>query len=133
MLNYFSNLFQDVCDVGWSASKGCHAALLCNMEDGKLDWEDDKEIDAIRRTYAQRNIGAHSTHSTAQKQKTQVCSKYQRGECTQANDHTYGSTVYRHICQYCFNVLGRQFTHKDSDCMKKHGRNNTHTSPSQRT
>ena len=34
------HMLEDVaCDFGWQSAEGTHAALLCKMEEGKMNWE----------------------------------------------------------------------------------------------
>ena len=41
-----------------SAGKGSHAALLCKMEENKIQWQDTQNIDRLRRVDAPRVVPA---------------------------------------------------------------------------
>ena len=38
MLDYMTEIMEDAQDFGWASAKGAHALLLCQMEEGKVDW-----------------------------------------------------------------------------------------------
>ena len=46
----------DTTYFSWQGTKAAHAVLLCDMERGKVDWEDQYCIDWIRRVYAQKHV-----------------------------------------------------------------------------
>ena len=39
----------DAQDLGWTSAKGAHAVLLCRMELDKINWNQTKNMDRIRR------------------------------------------------------------------------------------
>ena len=40
MIEYLTDLFQDVCDMGWQSAKGAHLVVMSKMEDGLVTWSD---------------------------------------------------------------------------------------------
>ena len=51
-------LMEDATDFSWQGAKPAHAVLLCEMEHGKVTWEDQGRIDRIHRAYAQKHVGS---------------------------------------------------------------------------
>ena len=49
MLQYLSELMEDVTDFAWASAKAAHEVLLCELERGSLDWTQTHRIDRIRR------------------------------------------------------------------------------------
>ena len=52
MINYMSDLMEDVTDFNWQNAKAAHAVLCCEFERGTVSWED---IDRIRRAHVQKH------------------------------------------------------------------------------
>ena len=38
MVEYLTDLFQDVCNMGWLSAKGAHLLVMSKMEDGLVTW-----------------------------------------------------------------------------------------------
>ena len=60
MINYMSDLMEDVTDYNWQNAKAAHAVLCCEFEHGTVSWEDTDRIDHIRRAHAQRHTISNS-------------------------------------------------------------------------
>ena len=60
MLEYLADLMEDAHDFSWASAKGNHAMLLCQMEEGKIQWTDIHKIDLVRRAHAQRFAGVQT-------------------------------------------------------------------------
>ena len=54
LLEYLSEIMDDMQDFCWSAAKGSHAVLLFCMEENKVNWQQTEKIDRIRRAHAQK-------------------------------------------------------------------------------
>ena len=52
MLQYLGDIMEDASDFSWQSAKVSHAVLLCEMERGKVTWQDTARIDRVRRAYA---------------------------------------------------------------------------------
>ena len=52
---YFADLMQDATDFSWSNAKAASAVILCEMERGRLTWEDSDRLDRLRRAHAQKH------------------------------------------------------------------------------
>ena len=55
MLQYLGDIMEDASDFLWQSTKASHAVLLCEMERGKVTWQDTTRIDRVRRAYAQKH------------------------------------------------------------------------------
>ena len=55
MLQYLGDVMEDASDFSWQSTKASHTVLLCEMERGKVTWQDTTRIDRVRRAYA-KNI-----------------------------------------------------------------------------
>ena len=51
MYEHLTELYQDICDIGWPQAKGAQLVILSKMEDGLLDWTDLAKLEKIRKTY----------------------------------------------------------------------------------
>ena len=43
MIEYLTELFQNVCDHSWQAAKGAHLVVKTKMEEGLITWNDLKK------------------------------------------------------------------------------------------
>ena len=117
MLQYLGDIMEDASDFSWQSAKASHAVLLCEMERGKVTWQDTTRIDRVRRAYAQKHQGS-GKQSWGQKvgeRKPWFCKQYQTGSCTFDKDHDTGGKLHRHICATCLSQ-GRQLSHPERDC-----------------
>ena len=55
MLQHLGDIMKDTSDFSWQSAKASHADLLCEMERGKVTWQDTTRIDRVRRAYAQKH------------------------------------------------------------------------------
>ena len=113
MLEYLSELMEDAQDFGWTSAKGAHA-VLCKMEEGKLNWAMTDKIDRIRRAHAQKVVNNTSKKSSSELPGV-PCKFFQNQKCPHKGDHHTSGQFYRHICSYC-NTLGKRFPHALKDC-----------------
>ena len=106
MLDYMS-------DFGWPSAKGAHA-VLCRMEEGKVNWSMTEKIDRIRRAHAQKVINVAPKKVNTESQGV-PCKFFQSQKCPHKTDHHTGGQFYRHICSFC-NTLGKRFPHPVKEC-----------------
>ena len=89
MIEYLTELFQNVCDFGWQAAKGAHLVVMTKMEEGLVAWADLKKVNKIRKTYV-RATGGQNTNSDnnntgnpkrrPRKPSSMPCKEYQEGK-----------------------------------------------------
>ena len=51
MVKYLTELFQDVCDMGWVSAKGAYLVVMSKMEEGLVTWQHLKKVNKIMKTY----------------------------------------------------------------------------------
>ena len=121
MLDYLIALLEDTQDFSWDAAKASHAVLLCRMEQGEIEsFQQVDKIDRIRRANAQRHVANIPVSTSSKpKNKTVTCQYYNRGSCTHAKHHETRGVWYRHICNTCFNILGKIFSHPEVECRNR--------------
>ena len=134
MIEYLTDLFQDVCDMGWQSAKGAHLVVMSKMEDSLVTWADLKKVSKIRKTYVRSSLGAVNTNNADQhtgsvprkgfrKSSTIPCKEFNEGRCTKTFDHDVGLITHRHICAFCLYTLNKQYNHAESNCNKKKVKN----------
>ena len=70
MLEYLTDIMEDVHDFSWVSAKGAHALILCRMEEGKVNFLMSYKLDLIRRAHAQKIVNGQ-TGSSKYKAKTE--------------------------------------------------------------
>ena len=123
MVAYMGELMEDATDFSWQGAKAAHAVLLCEMERGKVTWEDQSRIDRIRRAYAQKHVGPSKSSwqkTGEQTRKPWFCKNFQTGICSSGKDHETNGKLHRHICAFCLS-MGKQLQHAEKDCIHKKG------------
>ena len=78
MIEYLTELMQDACDYSWESAKGAHSVLLHRMANGVVDWSQVKEVQKIRKRYAQ-TTPTQSHEKAQQKSKSSSMFKVQQG------------------------------------------------------
>ena len=63
MVEYLTELFQYVCDMGWVSVKGTHLVVMSKMEEGLVRWQDLKKVNKIRKTYVRLSLASNSSHT----------------------------------------------------------------------
>ena len=128
MIDYLTELFQNVCDFGWQAAKGAHLVVMTKMEDGLVTWADLKKVNKIRKTYVRasgsnRNFNSDAYQQTgkkgARKPSTMPCKEFQEGKCNKQKDHEVGLITHKHISAYCLYILNRMYNHAENVCNNK--------------
>ena len=107
MIEYLTELFQNVCDCGWQATKGAHLVVMTKMEEGLVAWTDLKKVNKIRKTYvrATENQGANFDNNNTgnpkkgpRKPSSMPCKEYQKEKCSRQNDHDIGLITTTYLC-----------------------------------
>ena len=91
MLMYFADLMEDATDFSWSNAKAANAVILCEMERGRLTWEDSDRLDRLRRAHAQKHSFQKSQNwGRSETRKPWYCKSFQTGVCFHNKDHENG-------------------------------------------
>ena len=117
MIEYLTELAQDACDYSWDAAKGAHSVLLHRMGDGVLTWSNLKDIQKIRKRYAQ-TTSAQSRPDKSKSLKVLPCIQYNKGMCNRPSEHEWKNMLLKHMCQYCFTQNNRVEAHTKKDCWR---------------
>ena len=119
MVEYLTELLQDTCDYSWESAKGAHSVLLHRMQDGVVNWSNLKEVNKIRKRYAQTS-SAHQGVVGERSKITKVvpCFKYNKGSCPRNSDHEWQNMLLKHSCQHCFSTFNRHEMHTKKECTK---------------
>ena len=115
MIEYLTELAQDACDYSWEAAKGAHLLLLHRMGDGVVHWPNIRELQKIRKRYAQTS----SANSVPDKSKSLKMVPYiqcNKGMCNRNGEHEYKNMLLKHLCQFCFNQNNKIENHAKKDC-----------------
>ena len=141
MVEYLTELFQNVCDFGWPAAKGAHLVVMSKMEDGLVTWADLKKVNKIRKTYVRTSGSSNNFTGEAysqvskkgsRKPSTMPCKEFQEGKCNKHQDHEVGLITHKHICAYCLYTLNRMYNHAENVCNnKRRSKNGQQTHPQQ--
>ena len=130
MIEYLTDLFQDVCDMGWQSAKGAHLVVMNKVEDGLGTWGDLEKVSKIRKTYVRSSVGPSSSNSLEQhtgsstrkgvrKPSTIPCKEFNEGRCSKTFDHDLGLITHKHICAFCLYSLNKEYNHAEANCNKK--------------
>ena len=130
MIDYLTDMFQDVCDMGWQSAKGAHLVVMSKMEDGLVTWSDLKKVNKIRKTYVCSSIGVSTSNHQEQqagsntkkgftKPSTVPCKEFNERRCSKNFNHDVGLITHKHICAYCLYSINKQYNHAESNCNKK--------------
>ena len=117
MIEYLTELMQDACDYSWESAKGAHSVLLHRMADGVVNWGQVKEVQKIRKRYAQ-TTATHSQDKHSKSQKVVPCLRYNKGTCLRTSDHEWQNLILKHICQFCHTQFNKIEQHPRKDCWK---------------
>ena len=118
MVEYLTELLQDACDYSWESAKGAHSVLLHHMQDAVVNWSNLKEVNKIRKRYAQTSAGHQGVVERSKITKVVPCFKYNKGSCLRNTDHEWQNMLLKHSCQHCFSTFNRHEMHTKKECTK---------------
>ena len=85
MLMYFADLMEDATDFSWS--NAASAVILCEMERGRLTWEDSDRLDRLRRAHAQKHSFQKSQiWGRSETRKPWYCKSFQTGRIVRSTN-----------------------------------------------
>ena len=132
MVEYLTELFQNVCDHSWQAAKGAHLVVMTKMEEGLIAWNDLKKVNKVRKTYVRATSNPSSsqpdnTNSSnkkgPRKSSSIPCKDYNEGRCSKTADHDQGLITHKHVCAYCMYTYSRLYNHPEAQCNNKRRKN----------
>ena len=116
MMLYFTLLMQDAIELSPNTARRAHAAVLQEMERGKVSWSQIDLVEKIKCRHTQRILQSHKPTSTGFQ--NQVCVHYNKGQCKFENEHVSNNVLYQHYCSYCIKETQRKYDHPASKCMR---------------
>ena len=130
MLNELAETVKLAETISWPISRGAFAALMLKIEDESITWADTRTPAEHRLTYSQSadfsgstTMPPCTTSATPSNGsiKKITCKSFNEGICPDSSDHrdTTGSTLFRHMCLYCFKTLKHSNVHVEADCFNK--------------
>ena len=132
MIEYLTELFQNVCDHSWQAAKGAHLVVMTKMEEGLVTWSDLKKVNKVRKTYvratsnpssSQVENNSNSNKKGSRKPSSIPCKEYNEGRCQKPTDHDQGLITHKHVCAYCMYTYSRLYNHSEAQCNNKRRKN----------
>ena len=64
MLDILGNIMENASDFTLDSAKACHAVVLTNMEDDRLNWTDTDKTDYIHHAHVQRHTSRAQTSAS---------------------------------------------------------------------
>ena len=130
MLNELVETVKLAENISWPIASGAFAASMLKIEEESISWGDTRTLADHRLTYSQSAVFSGSTTMSPRtapstpsngSMKKIACKWYNEGTCPHSGDHldTTGTTLFRHICLYCFKTLKRKNVHVEADCLNK--------------
>ena len=127
MLNELVETVKLAENISWPIARGAFAASMLKIEDEGITWADSRTLADHRLTYSQSAVFSGSTTMSPRIQQTTpgngsikkiACKWFNEGTCPHSADHLdiTGTTLFRHVCLYCFKTLKRNNVHVEADC-----------------
>ena len=79
MMSHFALLMQDAIELSPNTARRAHAAVLQEMERGKVSWSQIDLVEKIKCRHTQRILQSHKPISTGVQ--SQTCVHYNKGQC----------------------------------------------------
>ena len=117
MLHYLTFLMQDAIELSMNTARKAHAAVLQDMERGKLDWSKPELVEKVKNRNTQRLANSVKTGALSQ-EKAQTCVHFNRNQCRFDTDHFSNGILYQHACSYCLKETGKKFDHSVAKCLR---------------
>ena len=121
MLKHLGNIMGDVTEHSWENVRNCHAIILQQMEQARLNWADTDSITELRTTYAHARpkITVDHYRQASRTNGPLFCFRYQSESCTYDSDHTTSRGFVKHVCAYCLKTYGVLRKHAEQVCRQK--------------
>ena len=114
MLQYYSWLMQDAIELNIMTARRAHAAVLQEIEKGKISWDRLDLIEKVKCRYTQRIVECQKQTGGMS---NQACRHFNKVFCRIDNDHVVNGILYMHCCTFCLKGTGRKYNHPASKCL----------------
>ena len=113
-------------NISWPIARGAFAASMLKIEDESISLNDTHVLADHHLAYSQSAVFTGSTTMSPHPSsvtpgngsiKKIACKWYNKTTCPHSADHldTTGTTLFRHVCLYCFKMLKRNNAHVKAD------------------
>ena len=117
-------------NLSWPIARGAFAVSMHKIEEETITWADRRVLADNRLTYSQSAVFSGSVTMSPRPQnlpqiaggtKKIVCKWYNENSCPHTQDHldTTGTTMFKHVCMFCFKTLKRNNAHREAECFNK--------------
>ena len=107
---YFALLMQDAIELSANTARRAHAAVLQEIERGKLSWADPDLVEKVKIRNTQRIFHGQKTASNPMVQ-TQCCIHFNKGHCKYDSEHVANGILYQHYCSFCMKETQKKYDH----------------------
>ena len=97
MLQYYALPMQDAFELNFFTIKRVHAAVLKEIEKGKVNWDELDLIEKTKTRYTQRLLQNQRTSNGAT---VQMCNHFNKGLCRVDNDQVANGILYQHCSSF---------------------------------
>ena len=111
----------DAVSLPWPAVRSAWAALMTQVEDGRLSWANDTQWALNRIGMSQ--LAVFNSQNVSNHQKVRICRYFNEGSCV----HDFNHGNYKHLCSHCYKQ-GRSLSHPEIKCNLKSNKQTTATS-----
>ena len=117
MLMYFALLMQDAIELSANTARRAHAAVLQEMERGKLSWAEPDLVEKVKIRNTQRIFHGQKTALSPMVQ-TQCYTHFNKGHCKYDNEHVANGILYQHYCSFCMKETQKKYDHPLCKCLR---------------
>ena len=117
MLMYLAFLMQDAIELSAHTARRAHAAVLQEMERGKLTWLEPELVEKVKVRNTQRIFQSQKGAPSSGIQ-SQCCFHFNKGQCKYDNEHIASGILYQHYCSFCMKETQRKYDHPLSKCLR---------------
>ena len=114
---YFTFLMQDAIEFSASTARRAHAAVLQELEQGKVNWGNLEAIEKIKNRHTQRIVQVNKGASASGVQ-IQCCQHFNKGQYRFDSEHMSNGTMYQHYCSYCWKEMQKKYDHPVCRCLR---------------
>ena len=114
---YFALSMQDAIDLSANTVRRAHAAVLEEVERGKLSWADPDLVEKVKKRNTQRMGHGKKTASNPMIQ-TQCCIHFNKEHCKYDNEHVVNGILYQHYCSFCMKETQKKYDHPLCRCLR---------------
>ena len=109
--------------MNWVTARHAHLVLLQDIEQAKCSWKRPDMVEKVRIQNTSRVIQTKSSGNAPKVSKNtskeKVCQDFNANNCKSHGDHVVDGIIVKHACSYCFQEVGKMYSHKVQDCFRR--------------